>query len=508
MDQPPTSSIEGFLEQEKKLAIDNVASQECVGWLYRVKAKDGVLLYNKPNSSAKSVGRRDYEELVRIVEVNGSWLRLAPSEKAEKEKPVSVGDAVHIISGMYKGERGTVGKALDAKREVGVKLKGYTGMGTFHITEVVLEAKQANSRPMKKNPYYDDSESSSEEEEDDEFVDGVVVGGGGGVKENSLWVAISNEDTGTRGKHVKADASTPALELVNVDAPSLTPIRAVKQAAVAEGEEETAAAVKSEESDEGFCIVEHDDAEVYDKPFEPRIEGENPEEDAEEEEEEEDGVYLPPVKPPTIETVDQTLSKLSSEDVVPVGSSVVLDGLSAEKYNGLNGVVITRENADGRHGVRIEVGEGKTEQILVRVKNLTVSAPSDKSNGSDSLAAAVLGLTLETLGLVEEGSGGGQMLHTSDALDLLDAVLRSSDRDHTLKSSEKVARAAIYEAIQAHRTLKQTLSSKDTPLPTSDTVRAKCAPHSLVEKGFLGKRAAVSACRSLLFWLSAMFVLL
>jgi hypothetical protein len=80
VDQPPTSTVEGFLEQEKKLAIDSVASEN-VGWLYRVKAEEGVLIYNKPNSSGKSVGRRDFGELVRIVEVNGSWLRLAPSEK-------------------------------------------------------------------------------------------------------------------------------------------------------------------------------------------------------------------------------------------------------------------------------------------------------------------------------------------------------------------------------------------------------------------------------------------
>lgn len=501
MDQPPTSSIEGFLEQEKKLAIDNVADCDSVvvGWLYRVKSEEGVLLYNKPNSGGKSVGRRDCDELVRIVEVQGSWLRLAPSEKAEKVKPVSVGDSVNIISGMYKGEKGTVGKAVDAKREVGVKLKGYTGMGTFHITEVVLEAK-STSRPMKKNPYYDDSESSeSEEDEDEEFIDGVVVSGsGGGVKEVSLWVALSNEGTGARGKHVKADASTPALELVNVDAPSLVPIRAavVKQTtplAAEEGEEVSTPVTAVSGGDEAFVIIEHDDAEVYDKPFEPRIEGGNPEEEGEEEEvEEDDAVYLPPTTPPTIEILGQT--KTTTDGAVAVGSSVMLDGLSAEKYNGLSGVVITRENADGRHGVRIDLGEGKTEQILVRAKNLTASQENE-STGPNYRAAAVLGLSLDTLGLDIESTRESSNLHFSDALDVLDAVLRCSDRDLTFGSSEKAARAAIYQAIQAHRTLKQALNTvegRDAPLPASDTMRAKCAPHSLVEKGFLGKRAAAA----------------
>jgi transcription antitermination factor NusG len=54
---------------------------------------------------------------------------------------VSIGDNVTIISGMYKGEKGVVSRAIDAKREVGVKLKGYTGTGTFHITEVEREVK-------------------------------------------------------------------------------------------------------------------------------------------------------------------------------------------------------------------------------------------------------------------------------------------------------------------------------------------------------------------------------
>lgn len=129
------------------------------------------------------------------------------------------------------------------------------------------------ARPMKKNPYYEDSESSEDSDCDEDFVDGVVVSGGGGPKETSLWVALRNETTGTRGKHVKADASTPALELVNVDAPSLIPIRTpqVKLQAAEEAEEGAAASTeKSEEEDDAFVLIEHGDADVYDKPFEPR----------------------------------------------------------------------------------------------------------------------------------------------------------------------------------------------------------------------------------------------
>jgi hypothetical protein len=109
-----------------------------------------------------------------------------------------------------------------------------------------------------------------------------------------------------------------------------------------------------------FVLVEHDDAEVYDRPFEPRIEGENAsEEDTNNDDdvaEDDDTVYVPPIKPPAIEILDPVSGQQSEAEVgIAVGSTVVLNGLSAEKYNGLNGVVITRQNADGRHGVRIEL---------------------------------------------------------------------------------------------------------------------------------------------------------
>ena len=63
---------------------------------------------------------------MRVVEVkgNGSWLRLAKSEKPVREPPLSLGDSVLVVSGQYKGERGSVAKELNDKREAGVKLKG------------------------------------------------------------------------------------------------------------------------------------------------------------------------------------------------------------------------------------------------------------------------------------------------------------------------------------------------------------------------------------------------
>jgi hypothetical protein len=137
--------------------------------------------------------------------------------------------------------------------------------------------------------------------------------------------------------------------------------------------------------------------------------------------------------------------------------------------------------------------QGKTEQILIRAKNLTLSEnASENSAAPNYRAAAVLGLSLDTLGLAQ-GSSNSPAIHGSDAMDLLDAVLRAVDRDHTLNSTDKAARAAVYEAIQAHRTLKAALNQNTpNPLPTSETVRARCAPHTFVEKGFLGKRVAVS----------------
>lgn len=45
----------------------------------------------------------------------------------------------------YKGERGVVAKDLDDKRELGVKLKGYTGTGTFHVTECKREVSRCST---------------------------------------------------------------------------------------------------------------------------------------------------------------------------------------------------------------------------------------------------------------------------------------------------------------------------------------------------------------------------
>lgn len=488
VDQPPTSSIEGFLEMEKRLAIDSQASTtSAVGWLYKVVSEDGIDIYNKPEGS-KVVGRRDHGDIVRVVEIVGCWLKLAPTEKAEKEKPVGIGDAVNIISGMYKGERGSVTRALDEKREVGVKLKGYTGTGTFHITEVEGQSVKPTSRPIKRNTYgfKSDSDSSSSDDDGSDEEEGVVSGGG--VKTPALWVDLRSASSKTRGKHQKAESeeSSPALVLVNVDAPTLIAIRSANSKPEAEAAEESP-------EQEDWVLAEHPDAEVYDKPFEPRLEdgASNKDEEAEESDEDDDD-YVCPKSPPAITVKEPSRAAAADSDSaggdvstgIAVGSAVKLEGLSAEKYNGLDGVVITRRNADGRHGVRITL-DGKQEQILVREKNLVCSENS--AADPEMRAAAVLGLTLDTLGLNGDG------LHGSDAMELLDAVLRACDRDHTANSSEKVARAAVYEAIQSHRTLKKALSERTTdPLPPAQTLRSSSAPHTSVEKGFLGKRASAA----------------
>jgi len=60
---------------------------------------------------------------------------------------------------------------------------------------------------------------------------------------------------------------------------------------------------------------------------------------------------------------------------LPQGATVVLAGLSATRYNGQRGVVVTALSGEGRQGVRL-AGDAK-ESILVKVANMAL-APADE----------------------------------------------------------------------------------------------------------------------------------
>jgi hypothetical protein len=119
------------------------------GWLYKVTAPEGVFLYKRPRVGDKAAGARAAGDFVRVVEVKGDakeqgggWLRLAATEKGTREAALGKGDSVVVVSGQYKGEKGVVAKEIDEKREIGVKLKGYTGTGTFHVSECKREVRE------------------------------------------------------------------------------------------------------------------------------------------------------------------------------------------------------------------------------------------------------------------------------------------------------------------------------------------------------------------------------
>ena len=148
-------------------------------WLYRVVVEAGVALRGSASEGARELGRRRCGDLVRVREERADgWMLLSVEEKARPVSEVAVGDRVAVTGehSTYKGESGTVVRDLDEMREFGVELHGYTGIGSFHVSELTREAE------------YDDEDIDmdgygglSSDEEDGE---GMVSGGGS----RGLWV--------------------------------------------------------------------------------------------------------------------------------------------------------------------------------------------------------------------------------------------------------------------------------------------------------------------------------
>ena len=182
---------------------------------------------------------------------------------------------------------------------------------------------------------------------------------------------------------------------------------------------------------------------------------------------------------------------------IPVGSSVTLQGLKADVYNGRKGVVITQRNKDGRYGVRLDplrseesgiIEAGSDKKLLLKPDNILPceSAIGESPNAGESSssemtekqqqsinaiatcmsgeerrqverAARVLNLRLDAIGLgalapAEMAPMTQQSVDQDSSLEVLNALLRAAARDNNPQSSpatgaaERMQSEAVVEA--------------------------------------------------------------
>jgi hypothetical protein len=360
----------------------------------------------------------------------------------------------------------------------------------------------------------DDSQGADEAEEYDESYRGP------------LWVAMTELGSRRRKKHELASAA-PSMLLMPV---SIRDMGSLKTG------------------------VEKEEADLYDRPFEPRIEGSGGSEEAsssssaaldgmEGVEDEDDGdgdgvdgsddfkelgtsaTFISPLlsnanvvasgsfPPPAPTAAAAAAAEVDDEedpDSIPVGSSVTLQGLKADVYNGRKGVVITQRNKDGRYGVRLDplrseesgiIEAGSDKKLLLKPDNILPceSAIGESPNAGESSssemtekqqqsinaiatcmsgeerrqverAARVLNLRLDAIGLgalapAEMAPMTQQSVHQDSSLEVLNALLRAAARDNNPQSSpatgaaERMQSEAVVEAKKAHTILKKAVKT-------------------------------------------------
>jgi hypothetical protein len=531
----------------------------------------------RKKTKQRRVGSRSQGDYVRVVEVQGRWLRLAPTEKARRDPPLALGDLVMVSTGQYRGERGEIARKLDEDtREFGVKLKGYTGTGSFHISELKRdgaaagskklreaarkkkadEARQKRSARQKKRDekaqqkavmrqYYGDSyadfmsssEEESDSEDDSEDDDESIADDADEVSSDDdddydesyrgpLWIAMTELGARRRKKHEPATAAPPLL---------LMPVPIRDMGSLKTG-------------------VEKEEADLYDRPFEPRIEGSASSEEAsssstatgldgmDEIEDEEEGapsvddpehVEVAPstLASPLLSATNAPVSTTSStraeashaaaadvtdgEDAgaIPVGTSVVLQGLKTEEYNGRKGVIITKSNKDGRYGIRLDplrseedgsVRSGSDKKLLLKPENITVCGGSSVTGGASASsseaseqpannaiatcmsqkerdeverAARVLNVRLDAIGLgplvAQPVAMMPQSIDQDSSREVLNALLRAADRDNNPQSSlssgaaQRMQSEAVVEAKKAHSILKKAVKTASAAAATA-----------------------------------------
>lgn len=538
VEQPPESTIEGFLTTEQKAlrAIESIDGKIPTprGWLYRVVAKDGVELYNATSDKEddgddndddndsdvmledvsteqrRAVGKRSCGDFIRVAQAKGQWLRLEKTERPLCDVPLQVGDVVRVISGHYKHKTGKITEDLNPdSREFGVSLDGYTGTGYLHVSALnrngpmpgtraartqkaaeararreerrrKLEARERHKETMQEyyGQYYsfdqlsnDESSEEGEKSEESKSDDGDGDGYDDAYS-GPLWVKEGS---------------------------SLTRVLQINVASLLVGEEK-------------------EDPDLFDRPFEPRIEAAASEVSAVEPfGEESDGEHYcdeDADSVPVLENVglgfDANCTGESDNGAPQVGSLVSLRSLkSGRQFNGRLGTVLTACNSDKRYGVRLypKAGldyVGETERKLLKRENLQVIATrKDIASMSDHLnederdhalrAARLLDVQVSAIGL------GNKLVDPTHANILLDALFRASERD-ALPHCPRVGNAAaqnmraeeLQETKKAYSALKygiEKVAKKRGLKNTEHGLMHAASPYASVQAGYLGERA-------------------
>ena len=587
-----STTVEGFLEAERRVLrsiesgvgsygsggddADSGGVEGGVGpkgWLYRVTAKHGVQLYTAPpngiyvnesddeeegvvadvdmdfsddedninDDGPRVVGMRCKDAFVRIVEQKGDWLCLARHELPLRDVPLQVGDKVKVISGHYKGETGEIiEEASKDTKEFGVHLAGYTGTGKLHaacmlrtgphplsraavlanrkkktVDAIIRREKRRRKRESREREremmrayygdayadylpqYYnnDEEEMSSEESDgDDDQTDDSIPDYHDGYK-GKLWVQISAEC----GNDADSENNEPSL--VRIPEHAIASLR-----------------IGSES-----CH-----AELYDKPFEPRLEGgsthsasSSNDGDADDDDivdDKEDTAGAPPA--PVLLSNGGIVQnagvspQCTDGSSLTVGLPVSLCGLKSHaRYNGRTGVIITRANTDGRIGVRLDPSlsnaiEECDKKLLLLPNNIVpISKESSALDLSKHLtsdeqdhasrAARVLNVHVDAIGL------GNSHVEAGEGKKLLDIFLRTAERNAQSHNRPRVLNAnaqqlqheSLQEARRAHSALSvgidKVSEARDSNSKTSVVGSSPLAqsPSAIIEAGLLGERA-------------------
>ena len=227
--------------------------------------------------------------------------------------------------------------------------------------------------------------------------------------------------------------------------------------------------------------VENDpQAEKFDRPFEPRLQAPGHQAPSAVSEE---GDECETLDMKTFEEKDEHCSESVEEPVeLFVGCACVLQALAESSKNGQACVVCKLPRDDGRCVVQMS---GTQSKLSVKPANLR---PLKRPNESEqSYCARTLGLTLNTLGL-GGGSDVAACLQSVGPAEILAAALRAAQRD--LSDAPDV----LIESQEAYDKLKSNLASGDGH--DGLTPSQPFPPHTLVENGLLGTRAAHAAANA------------
>ena len=345
--------------------------------------------------------------------------------------------------------------------------------------------------------YYnnDEEEISSEESDDDGgLTDGDIPDYDDGYKEK-LWVQISRKDDND------ADDENNEPSLIRIPEQSVASLK-----------------IGSES-----CH-----AELYDKPFEPRLEGGSAHSasssidgDADDDDIVDDKEHE--TRAPSAPILLRNGGIVQSAEISPqctdgssltVGLPVSLCGLKSHaRYNGRTGVIITRTNTDGRIGVRLDpslsntIEECDKKLLLLPINIVPISKEASALDLSNHLtseeqdhasrAARVLNVHVDAIGL------GNSHVEAGEGKKLLDIFLRSAERNAQPHHRPRVLNAnaqqlqheSLQEARRAHSALSVGIDkvsearNSDSKTGVVGSSPLAQSPTAIIEAGLLGERA-------------------